>query len=509
MLNLTPEDREYIKQRGLSEQQLEAQVNRFKTGFPYLKIYAAARPGAGITILTDDEKKAAVERWDQYLKDGGTVCKFVPASGAASRMFKALFAFVDGEELHPEKGSPVANLIENIHQVAFFPELDAALKKIHGKGADELIKEGREKDVIAGIIHEEGLNYGNLPKGLLTFHKAGEGVRTPVEEQLMEGAQSARQGDGTIDLHLTVSGNHREAFEKKLEAAVPELEKRMGVKITVGMSEQRPSTDTVAVNEDNTLFREDGHLVFRPGGHGALIQNLNDIQATVVFIKNIDNVVPDSLRGATLKYKKVIAGYLVELHDKVEQYISLIDARSYTEEQLQEMCKFLREAFSFDAPALDNLKGEDLSGYLRAKLNRPLRVCGMVRNEGEPGGGPYITYNADGSRSLQILESSQIDLSKPENKEMMAKATHFNPVDLVCYIRATDGRKFDLTKFVDEETGFISSKSLHGRSLKALELPGLWNGAMADWNTAFVEVPIETFNPVKTVNDLLRPQHQG
>ena len=275
------------------------------------------------------------------------------------------------------------------------------------------------------------------------------------------------------------------------------------------MSEQKASTDTVAVNEDNTLFRDNGELVFRPGGHGALIQNLNDIDSQVVFVKNIDNVVPDRLRGATLKYKKVIAGYLIELHDRITNYINMIDSRSYTDGQLEEVCGFLRDAFSFDAPELTALKGEDLATYLRVKLDRPLRVCGMVKNEGEPGGGPYITYNSDGSRSLQILESTQIDLSKEENRRMMAKATHFNPVDLVCYIRNSAGKCYDLTAHVDEQTGFISSKSFHGRNLKALELPGLWNGAMSDWNTAFVEVPIETYNPVKTVNDLLRPQHQG
>lgn len=507
---LSHEDKAQLAERGVSEETLLQQVERFKTGFPYLKIYDSARPGEGITVLTPEEEQAAVSRWEKYLADGGDVCKFVPASGAASRMFKALFGFVDGsEEIAPE-GSDVANLLRDIHKVAFFGQLDAVLRENNGgKGVDQLLAEGKQKEVIRGIIAEEGLNYGNLPKGLLTFHHAADGTRTPVEEQLVEGAQSARQADGSVNMHLTVSPAHREAFARKLAEAVPAIEKRMDVKINVSMSEQKASTDTVAVNEDNTLFRENGRMVFRPGGHGALIQNLNDLDATVVFIKNIDNVVPDSRRESTLLYKKVIAGYLMELHDKVSEYIDLIDRRDYTEEQLQEICGFIRKHFSFDAPELTTLKGEDLATYLRVKLDRPMRVCGMVRNEGEPGGGPYITYNADGSRSLQILESTQIDLSKEENREMMAKATHFNPVDLVCYIRDHEGRKFDLPSHVDVETGFISSKSLHGHSLKALELPGLWNGAMSDWNTAFVEVPVSTFNPVKTVNDLLRPQHQA
>lgn len=506
---LNESDLQTLRQRGITPEQLQQQLDRFASGFPYLKIYDSARPGEGITVLSPEEEEKAVKRWNEFLTDGGTVTKFVPASGAASRMFKALFSFVDGAEEHPAPGSDVARLIEGIHRVAFFDELDRAADRLYGKNVDALLAEGREKDVISAIIGADGLNYGNLPKGLLTFHHAAEGTRTPVEEQLMEGAQSARQADGTVNMHLTVSGAHREAFAAKLAEVKPRIEKAMGVKINVGMSEQKASTDTVAVNEDNTLFRDNGALVFRPGGHGALIQNLNDIDSQVVFIKNIDNVVPDSLRGATLRYKMVIAGYLIELHDRISAYISLIDNRNYTEAQLQEIVEFMRKSFSFDAPEFHDLRGEDLSVYLRAKLDRPLRVCGMVKNEGEPGGGPYIAYNSDGSRSLQILESTQIDLSKDENKEMMAKATHFNPVDLVCFIRDAEGRRFDLTRHVDQQTGFISSKSLHGRSLKALELPGLWNGAMSDWNTAFVEVPIATFNPVKTVNDLLRPQHQG
>lgn len=506
---LSENDKQQLAERGVTEEQLLAQVERFKTGFPYLKIYDSARPGEGITVLSPQEQAEAIARWDKYLADGGEVTKFVPASGAASRMFKALFSFVDGDADKAPEGSDVANLLKDIHKIAFFDQLDAVLRKNLGKGVDELLAEGNEKAVIRGIISEDGLNYGNLPKGLLTFHHAAEGTRTPVEEQLVEGAQSAMMKDGSVKLHLTVSPNHRDAFTAKLKEAVPAIEKRMGVKINVSMSEQKPSTDTVAVNEDNTLFREDGKMVFRPGGHGALIQNLNDLNATVVFVKNIDNVVPDSRRDATLQYKKVIAGYLIELHDQVMKYIRLIDSREYSDLQLDEIVAFLREKFCFDSPAMSQLKGEDLSTYLRAMLDRPMRVCGMVRNEGEPGGGPYIAFNPDGSRSLQILESSQIDLSKPENKEMMAKATHFNPVDLVCYIRDAEGKKFNLPDYVDQETGFISSKSLHGHSLKALELPGLWNGAMSHWLTAFVEVPIETFNPVKTVNDLLRPQHQN
>ncbi len=509
-MNLSAQDLEILRQRGITTEELQRQLDRFRTGFPYLKIHDSARPGNGITCLDAAGEQKAIERWQQFLADGGTVCKFVPASGAASRMFKALFSFVEGEAEAAAEGSDVDLLLKGIHKVAFFNELDAATLRLYGKSVDQLLAEGNQKAVISAIISADGLNYGNLPKGLLTFHHAEGGtIRTPVEEHLMEGAQTARQANGEVNMHLTVSGSHRDGFNAKLAEAIPAIEEKMGVKIHVDLSEQKPSTDTVAANEDNTIFREDGKPVFRPGGHGALIQNLNDIKAEVVFIKNIDNVVPDTLREPTIRYKQVIGGYLIELHDKVAAYIDLIDNRDYTEADLNEICHFLRRDFCYDSPALEELKGEDLSTFLRGVLDRPMRVCGMVKNEGEPGGGPYLAYNRDGSYSPQILESTQIDTSKEENRQMMAKATHFNPVDLVCYMKNHRGEKFDLPRYVDPQTGFISSKSLHGKTLKALELPGLWNGAMSNWLTAFVEVPIATFNPVKTVNDLLRPQHQG
>ncbi len=505
----TPEDAKTLCAKGITEAELVAQVERFKIGFPYLRIAASAQVGAGIKQLTIDEEEQAISRWQKYLADGGDVCKFVPASGAASRMFKALFSFVEGDAETPVDGSPVAELIKNVHNLAFYGELDAVTRQLYSKGVDELISDGECKKVISAIISSEGLNYGNLPKGLLTFHAYSDGsTRTPVEEQLMEGAQSAAT-NGKVKLHFTVSGNHRALFEKKLSEAVPELENKMGVTFDVSMSEQKASTDTVAVNLDNTLFRDNGNLVFRPGGHGALIENLNDIDASVVFIKNIDNVVPDARREATLRYKQVIAGYLMQVHDKIKKYLTAINTGKYTIDDIREMIAFLHQELNVRDEKMKNLEDADLVLYIKNKLNRPVRVCGMVRNEGEPGGGPYIAYSADGSTSPQILESHQIDPTNEDYKAMVSTATHFNPVDLVCYIKDIDGNHFNLPQYVDPATGFISEKSLHGKELRALELPGLWNGAMSDWNTVFVEVPIDTFNPVKTVNDLLRPAHQG
>ena len=503
------DDLALFEAKGITPEQVEAQLKRFETGFPYLKIKSPASPASGITVLSEEEEAAAVARWKEYLADGGEVCKFVPASGAASRMFKALFAFVDGDDEHPAEGSPVAKLIADIEKTAFYPDLTVVTERLYGKTPEALRAEGRDKDLIAAIIKPEGLNYGALPKGLLKFHAYAEGNRTPVEEQLAEGAQTAANSNGVVNLHFTVSSNHRKLFEEKLAEVTDKMGQKYGVKFNVSLSEQKPSTDTIAGNPDGTPFREDGKPVFRPGGHGALIQNLNDIDSAVVFIKNIDNVVPDSRRESTIHYKQVLGGYLMELHDTIKHYLDELAAGQYTRGELQNMVAFMHFKLGITDRAIDAMNDTDLAMYIHEKLNRPLRVCGMVRNEGEPGGGPFIAYNPDGSASPQILESTQID---PENKEyakMMESATHFNPVDLVCYVKDLHGKGFNLPDYVDPATGFISSKSSHGKELRALELPGLWTGAMRNWNTAFVEVPVSTFNPVKTVNDLLRPAHQS
>lgn len=503
------EDLQLLEQKGITPEQAKAQLNRFATGFPYLKILDVARTGNGITALTEEQQKAAVARWQEYLNAGGEVCKFVPASGAASRMFKALFEFVDGDTDTPKPGSDVERVIADINKMAFVADLNEATKRIYGLDVEALKAAGRNKDLIAAIIRPEGLNYGNLPKGLLKFHSYAQGSRTPIEEQLVEGAQTAVNSEGVVNLHFTVSSNHRQLFEAKLKEVIPAISEQRGVKFNVSLSEQKPSTDTIAANPDNTPFMENGKLLFRPGGHGALIQNLNDMQQAVVFIKNIDNVVPDSGREATITYKQVIAGYMMQLHDTIEKYLAELTKGEYTRASLEEMVAFMNTNLGITDSSVAQMGDTELAVYVHEKLNRPLRVCGMVKNEGEPGGGPFIAYNPDGSASPQILEGNQIDPNNAEYAAMLKEATHFNPVDLVCYIKDVRGNKFDLPKYVDPATGFISSKSSQGKELRAMELPGLWNGAMSNWNTAFVEVPIATFNPVKTVNDLLRPAHQS
>ena len=502
---LSEKDLESLKKRGISPEQFEAQMKRFATGFPFLRLRGSARPGEGIHVLDAAEQESAMERWQRFLDDGGRAAKFVPASGAASRMFKALFAFADGDTQQAPAGSPVAELAANLDRLPFRAELDAAASRMYGVDAAALVAAGRHRDLVKAIIAPEGMNYGALPKALLTFHHYTDGAtRTSLEEQLYEGVQTVA-ADGRVDIHFTVSADHRKLFEEKLAKAVPAVEAATGVKINVSLSEQKPSTDTPAAALDGTPFRNDeGEIVFRPGGHGALIENLNDLDATVVFIKNIDNVVPEARRADTLRYKRVLGGVLMEVHDSIQAYVDMLTSGEYDPADLAEIADFMQETLCITAPEIEAADPD----FMLAKLDRPLRVCGMVRNEGEPGGGPYLAYNSDGSASPQILESTQIDTANPEAADMMASATHFNPVDLVCYVRDLDGEPYDLREYVDPDTGFISSKSFAGRELRALELPGLWNGAMSDWNTVFVEVPASTFNPVKVVNDLLRPAHQ-
>lgn len=503
---MNEQDLKTLEAKGIAPAQVEAQLSRIKIGFPELEIKDSATVGNGIMRLSPDEQNAATERWEKFLNTGGQACKFVPASGAASRMFKALFNFVDGNDETPAPGSDVEQVLARIEDFAFFNELNDACSNLYGKSIAQLKADGRNKDIIAAIIKESGLNYGQLPKGLLLFHSYAEGARTPLEEQIAEGAATAAAQGGTLNLHFTVSPNHRPLFEKKLAEVVPAAEAKYGVKIQVELSEQKSATDTIAANADGTPFRTDaGELLFRPGGHGALIANLADIKSPVVFVKNIDNVVPDAHRAPTVQWKKVLAGKLIEVHDTIVSYLSELNSGNCPIERQRQMIAFLHDTLQVRDPRMKTLSDIDLEGFLLEKFNRPLRVCGMVVNEGEPGGGPYLAVNPDGSSSPQILESHQI---APQYKELMAKATHFNPVDLVCYIQDPQGNPYNLPRYVDPATGFISNKSAGGRELLALELPGLWNGAMSDWNTVFIEVPAETFNPVKTVNDLLRPTHQ-
>ncbi len=504
---ITSQDKELLKKKGISEAQIEEQLSCFRKGFPFLRLDSAASLEKGILAPGTNEQQAYLKAWEEYISGDKVIVKFVPASGAASRMFKDLFEFLAAGYDTPATAFE-QTFFDQISRFTFYDDLNAACLKTTGKDIPALIAEGSYKAVAEALLKEAGLNYGALPKGLLKFHAYPEGSRTPLEEHLVEGALYAASGRGKVNVHFTVSPEHRMLFKTLVDDKAGQFAAKYGIDYNVTFSEQKPCTDTVAADMDNQPFRENGKILFRPGGHGALIENLNDLDADVIFIKNIDNVVPDRLKPDTVLYKKLIAGVLVSLQKKAFEYLELLDSGQYTHDQIMEVLQFVQKKLFCKNPHTKDLEDSELVLYLKKKLNRPMRVCGMVKNVGEPGGGPFLAYNPDGTISLQILESSQIDMDDPVKKEMFEKGTHFNPVDLVCAVRSYKGHKFDLVNYVDKATGFISCKSKNGKELKALELPGLWNGAMSDWNTVFVEVPLSTFNPVKTVNDLLREQHQ-
>lgn len=506
---ITEQDKAQLKQKGISEEKFMHQLDCFKTGFPFLKLAGAASVEKGITVPTEVEEESYLAAWDTYTATTGhKVVKFVPASGAASRMFKNMFAFLNADYDEPQTDFE-KEFFAGIKQFAFKKALCGKCQENQGKHLKDMLAEGRYKEIVANMLTDKGLNYGQLPKGLLLFHSYEDGPRTPMEEHLVEAALYANC-DGKANAHFTVSHDHLPLFKARVEEKKAYYEEKFGVKYDITFSEQKPSTDTIAVNPDNTPFRnDDGTLLFRPGGHGALIENLNDQDADVIFIKNIDNVVPDRLKGDTVEWKQIIAGVLVQKQQQAFDYLRLLDSGCYNHAQLEDIIRFVQRDLCCRKADIKELEDAELVEYLRGKLNRPMRVCGVVKNVGEPGGGPFLAYNQDGTVSLQILESSQIDKSNEEYVKMFTSGTHFNPVDLVCATKDYQGRKFDLPKYVDHQTGFISSKSKNGRELRALELPGLWNGAMSDWSTIFVEVPLSTFNPVKTVNDLLRDAHQG
>ena len=505
---LTEKDQQLIENKGITASMIDEQIKRFETGFPRLRIHSVATAGNGIMRLNDKDLAHYIKIWRESQQAGVTIEKFVPASGAASRMFKNMFAFTTSGRTAPETDFEKA-YFDGIAHFAFYASLNKACESLYKAGIPKLIEQGKYVEIVKAMLDGNGLNYGFLPKALLQFHKAaGGGVHTSLEEHLEEGAQYAANAKREVNIHFTVSPEHRKAFDKMLKAKLATMELVWGVKYNVTMSEQKQSTDTIAVNLDNTPYRnEAGQLLFRPAGHGALIENLNERDADVVFIKNIDNVVPLKLRNSTVRYKKAIGGYLIDVQRHIAKHLATIDKGAKANE-LKNILKFVENRLCIHSEATASMSDEELASYLRGKLNRPIRVCGMVLNEGEPGGGPYLAYNSDGSYSPQILEAAQIDENDPAAVELMKSGTHFNPVDLVCYIKDYKGNKFDLKQFVDPDTGLISMKSTGGVEIKALELPGLWNGSMSDWHTIFVEVPIETFNPVKTVNDLLRPQHQ-
>ncbi|MBL7972054.1 MAG: DUF4301 family protein [Prolixibacteraceae bacterium] len=507
------EDISQITARGSQFEVVKQQIEYYKTGFPHMKLIEAATSYHGIIKLSENEKLKYISLYEDNVSKGLKPLKFVPASGAASRMFKPVFSALEALKngktddvtlSHKE----VALFLERLKQFAFYEDLkEAAAQK------NENIRDMPALRIFENLLYPSGLNYSNLPKGLLKFHKYGDCSRTPLEEHLCEGALYAKDRQSSVNVHFTVSTDHQHLFEAFASEVRQKYEELLGVTFHISFSQQSPSTDVIAVTTDNQPFRNnDGSLYFSPAGHGALLKNLNEQDADLIFIKNIDNVVPHQFHKPTIEYKKALAGVLLSLQKQIfhyqqmleEHHPSRLESDFYTE-----AVNYLENVLHITpSHSLYYSEKEELYHYLVKKFNRPIRVCGMVKNQGEPGGGPFFARNSDHSVSLQIVESSQIDFNDPEQAAIAGKASHFNPVDLVCAVKNYRGEKYNLLEFSDPETGFISSKSKDGKEIRAQEWPGLWNGSMADWNTLFVEVPIETFNPVKTVTDLLRKEHQ-
>lgn len=507
----TSEDKQQISDHGLDAGQVQYQIEKFISGFPPSDLIKPALQGDGILKLTDNQANQAIESYESKLGSLNIV-KFVPASGAASRMFKNLFSFMesyDGSELaydelksNQAKGS-MYTFFKEIERFAFYKILR---DEFNDESFEEQLLKKKYVEILDKLLGTDGLDYGSLPKGLLQFHKHGDYSRTPVEEHIVEGAQYAKNLDGKVNIHFTVSPEHQSKFEDHISQVKNIYEKQFGITLHVTYSQQKPSTDTIAVNLKNEPFRNaDGTLLFRPAGHGALLTNLNDIDADIIFLKNIDNVVPDNLKEETITYKKVIAGILLDYQEKINSVATDVEKGG----SMVLGFELLQELGLIPEPELSDLSEEERRNYLLEKLRRPLRICGMVRNDGDTGGGPFWVKSSDGSISIQVVETAQIDLSNPDQKKIFSQPTHSNPVDVVCSSKDYKGNKLDLLKFRDMDTSFISQKSKDGKDLRAMELPGLWNGSMSDWNTVFVEVPKITFNPVKSVTDLLEPEHQG
>ncbi|MEZ4797183.1 MAG: DUF4301 family protein [Flavobacteriaceae bacterium] len=515
-MNFTEKDIKQLSKKGLTLEQVQTQVSLFKAGLPFVNLKDAATIGSGILQLTTSEKEEYI-KFFQDKRNDISIIKFVPASGAATRMFKFLFQFL--AEYNPEKESINAYINKNrVKDLSVFligleklPFFEQVIHKVHENisNFNNLKYDIQRLEFIKTMLDETQLNFAFYPKGLLPFHRYKNNVSTAFEEHLFEAAIYASSGN-VANIHFTISEKHKHRFDEEFKYIEEDVEERTNTKFNITFSYQKESTDTIAVNHFNEPFRdENNQLVFRPSGHGALIENLNELNADIIFIKNIDNVVVKKYKNEVADYKMMLAGILLEVQDKAFYYLKKLDKNQLSESELIEIANFVSNKLNVSiSNEFEKYSLKYQIKYLKDKLNRPIRVCGMVKNEGEPGGGPFWVKDESGNISLQIVESAQVDKDNRLQKEIMKNATHFNPVDLVCGTKNFLGESFDLTKFVDHKTAFISEKTKSGKHLKALELPGLWNGAMANWNTIFVEVPLLTFNPVKTVNDLLKPAHQ-
>lgn len=507
-LFFTDDDMRRIEAEGLDREKVLAQLEYFKKGAPFAKLIRPCTIGDGITVIPENEIEELISAYNESAKKG-RVLKFVPASGAASRMFRDWYRYYEEKNLDsdPQRGMEFAR---ELKRYAFYRDLkDVAMKK--GDDIDDLAQKEMFSLILEYILTPRGLNYAHIPKALIKFHAYPDHARTPLEEHMVEAGLYISDANNVCRVHFTVSEKHESMVENYFSSIRGHYEDRCGVSFDFQLSVQSSTTNTIAVDMKNRPFRDSrGMLVFRPAGHGALLKNLNAIEGDIIFLKNIDNIVPDRLKGITVRYEKILGGYLVRLQEEIFKYLQQLSLDEMDKKLISEVARFCKEKLNIALlPGFNRLSPAGKKDFIFDMLNRPLRVCGMVKNVGEPGGGPFYVEDESGTQSLQIIEEAQVDMGSEEQKSIWRSSTHFNPVDIVCGVKDFRSKKFDLDRFADKKTVLISRKSQDGRELKALELPGLWNGSMAYWNTVFVEVPVETFNPVKTVKDLLRQEHMA
>lgn len=506
-----------MKHLGIKPEQVDEQLKHFQHGFDYIRLHEAAAVDNGIKKLEEEDINRLISLFQEKQKTLSLV-KMVPASGSATRMFKTLNAFAasytgsDDDYLafrqHKEPGT-IYSFFQKLKEYPFFAHLQEVLYRDR-LDIDKLLWKNQFQVILEYLLGEKGLNYNDTPKGLVDFHIYQDHIRTAFEEHLVEGAAYCHDGK-SAHLHFTVSPEYLSRFKRMLKRVQKSYEKKLNISFKVSFSVQKPSSDTVSLTSEGELLRDrEGKIVFRPGGHGALIYNLNDLKEEIIFIKNIDNVAPDRYKEETIRYKQLLGGILIEVRERVFDYLNRLNKRDAPDELLDEIEIYLYKNLGYrPQEGLVHPDRKARIAYLKKRLDRPIRVCGMVKNEGEPGGGPFWVGTPGGGYRLMIIESAQIDPQDKAQKKIFNKSTHFNPVDIVCSTYNYKGKKFDLTQFIDPTQGFITTKSFEGKEIRVQELPGLWNGAMAKWNTLFVEVPLATFTPVKTVFDLLRFEHRN
>jgi hypothetical protein len=514
-LKFTKENIKQIQEKGLDIKTIENQLLYFTNRTRNVNLYAAATVGDGIVKLSKEESK----RFSTFFKNNAqqkSVVKFVPASGAASRMFKSLYTFLDDYNIKKETINSYVNRTKSVNLFLFFVTVEKlpfydnvfeALKQNY-RNYKTLSLDKRRLLFVELLLSKEHFNYGEYPKGLLPFHNYKTHITTAFEEHLVEASQYAAIG-GNATLHFTISNQHYQKFTEHYASIKKIIETKTNTVFNISYSFQNPKSDTIATTLENKPFKVDGKLLFRPSGHGALIHNLNTIDADLIFIKNIDNVMMQHRMDKMVYYKTILGGYLLKIQSQIFDYAHQLDQFEISEDKVYEIANFLSDKLNVHISSeFEKYASHYKIDYLKSRIHRPIRVCGMVKNEGEPGGGPFWVKHENGELSLQIVEMNQINTKSESQNKIVNSATHFNPVDIVCGIRDYKGKKYDLEQFVDDKTHFVAIKNKYGKKLKTLERPGLWNGGMAQWNTIFIEVPLQTFNPVKKVDDLLKAAHQ-